>query len=439
MTTYNILIKSPAERELIIQRAIESSTKSEDFYYFRGTKTPLPLIRISIDVPIYRLANFRTFTDQREFIAKENVEVDLFKKGQEKESVQLIQHNILSRLAKKGKEGSIVPVIDVLRKEKQREPLLITSFGVMVNGNRRLAAMRELYNENSSDATNFSHVDLMVLPKDATESEIIDIEASLQGQRETKLDYDWIGDAQLVKSQVQLHKSTMNVAERLNRSEKDIKNTLLALAEADLYLKEWVKSEGEYNKVKEDAEQFFKDLPKSLDGKSNQLGNASRYIAWSLFENRAKLPSRIYAFNSAFGNLAEDVLDRFANNMGISTEDVTDDSNKEEYEISIELEESEPTYEKIIEIIKDQSNEDAVKSLINASIDAIESAKGQKSGEAALIAINQAHSKLKSVDITKANANTYKAIQKQLESIVNISNKLSDSLLKITGGIEKTN
>jgi hypothetical protein len=429
---YTVTLLSPAERTAIIKRAIDaSSLPKEDFYDFRSTKIPLPVIRISSAVPIYRMENFRTFTDQKEYLNTADVENDFFLKGQENESVQQIQHEILDKLARKGKDKSITPVIDALRKEKQREPLLITANGIMVNGNRRLAAIRELSKDNTPETASFADVTLMVLPADATPEEIIDIEASLQGRPETKLDYDWIGDAQLVKAQVNIHRSNYNVSQRLNRSEKDIKNTLQALAEADLYLKEWIGSEGEYSRVKDDAEQFFKDLPKNLEGKSAQLENVSRVIAWSLFDNRFRLPTRIYDYNAAFGKLAEDVVERLAENLGISTEEANTEDAEDYFSIDIASEDSEATYDGVINALKDKSNEDAVTFLIEATLDAIETAKGQKSGDAALKAVSQANSKLVSVDLSKANASTYKTIKKQLDAIAGITARLSSSVSEL--------
>jgi len=426
---YTVTIISPAEREATIKRAISSPLRTEDFYYFRNTTYPLPVIRIKIDIPIYRMENFRTFTDQKEYLIKENLNSDYFQKGQESETVQQIQHKLLSSLARKGKEGSVVPVIDVLRKDKQQEVLLITATGIVVNGNRRLAAMRDLYSENTPETSSFSHVNVMVLPPDATWEEIIDIEASLQGRPETRLDYDWIGDAQLINTQVNIHKSTANVAERLNRTEKEIKNSLQALAEADLYLKEWAKAEGEYSRIKDDAEQFFKDLPKRLEGKDSQLESASRAIAWTLFENRAKLPSRIYDYNAAFGKLAADVLDRFSNNLGIATGQGESNSDDGDFAVDIGTDEDVVTYDGVIDVLQESAdNEDTITALIEAVIDSIETEKGQKSGDAALKAISQAHSKMMSIDLSRANPSTYAAISKQLEAITNISARLKDSL-----------
>lgn len=430
--TYNIVLASRAEREAQIKKSLLSSIGTEDFYDFRNTKYTLKVIRIGIALPVYRMENFRTFTDQKEFIVSNKKDKDFFVKGQETESVQQQQHELLAKLAKKGVSDSIIPVIDVLRKEKQREPLLISSSGVVVNGNRRLAAMRELYAEDPSAYSEFSHVNCMVLPEDATADEIVDVEASLQAKPETKLDYDWIGDAQLINRLLNMGRTPAQVADKLNRGEREIKNSIQALAEAELYLKDWAHAEGEYNKIKEDAEQLFKDLPKRLEGKDARLQDASRAIAWSLFENRDRLDRRVYDFNAAFGKLAADVLDRVADDLGLCDAGYSSSGGIEDNDFSVDIgaeDDSSSSYDAVIEALRDEATKDeAVDVLIEACQSAIETEKGQKSGEAALKAVSQAHSKLVSVDLSKASPQTYAGIRKQLEAIQGLANKLMGKL-----------
>ena len=211
--TFSVKIFPRADREAMITKHLTSPQGEEDFYDFRSQKTKLKVIRVEINLPVYRMENFRTYTDQREQIAKEKLDSDYFLKGQELQTVQQKQHEILKKLAE-SKKGSIALITEVLEKEGQRERILISSTGVVINGNRRLAALRE----NGVD-----YVDCMVLPADATADEIVDIEANLQGKPNTKLDYDWIGDAQLINRLVHMGRSTKDVAERLNRTEADIK------------------------------------------------------------------------------------------------------------------------------------------------------------------------------------------------------------------------
>lgn len=425
--SYVVKLTAPAERETIIEKALKSPIGSEAFYDFRSTKYDLPVIRVGIDLLVYRMENFRTYTDQHEYIAKEKKQANFFSAGQEIESVQQVQHEMLVRLAKKGVADSVVPVIDVLEKEGQRESILITASGVVVNGNRRLAAMREL---------GMTHLNVMVLPADATVDEIVDIEASLQGRPETKLDYDWIGDGELINRLIGMGRTTKQVSDQLNRAEKDIKNAIQALTEADLYLKEWAHAEGEYSRIREDAEQLFKDLPKRLEGKDANLAQASRVIAWTLFDNREKLPGRIYEFNPAFGKLASDVLDRVASDLGLSTSDAfdteEDEAKNDDFSIDFDDEEEAVSYDSVIDALKDESTRDeAIEVLIEAAQSAIEMEKGQKSGEAALKALSQANGKIASVDLSRAAPETYPKIKKQLDTIEKLCDHLRAKLAEL--------
>lgn len=428
---YKVQITAPVNRTSTIASKVVASSDKREFYGFRNRRNELPLIQVPIDLPIYRMENFRTFTDQRDYIAAENKGTDYFSTGQESEEAQQAQHQLLYRLALKGKADSIVPVAAVLEVEGQREPLLITAGGVVVNGNRRLAALRELYAQGSK-FSHFSHIDVLVLPQDATAEEIVDVEANLQAVPETKLDYDWIGEAQLINRLVGLGRTHKEVADQLRRKEKDIKYAIQTLAEADLYLKEAPGSEGSYSEIREDAEQLFGDLPKLLDGKSEQMKEASRVIAWTLYQNKGRLEGRLYDYNPAIGNLADAVLDRVADELGIETEAGGQDGEGTDDDFAIDLDDENPvtSFAGVVEALKAPDNDAAIEVLIEAAQTEIQLEKGQKSGTAALRSVQQAHTKLASVDLSKAEKSTIPKIAKQLDAIKSIIAALEDKIAK---------
>lgn len=428
---YKVQITAPVNRTSTIASKVVASSDKREFYGFRNRRNELPLIQVPIDLPIYRMENFRTFTDQRDYIAAESKGTDYFSAGQESEEAQQAQHQLLYRLALKGKADSIVPVAAVLEVEGQREPLLITAGGVVVNGNRRLAALRELYAQGSK-FSHFSHIDVLVLPQDATAEEIVDVEANLQAVPETKLDYDWIGEAQLINRLVGLGRTHKEVADQLRRKEKDIKYAIQTLAEADLYLKEAPGSEGSYSEIREDAEQLFGDLPKLLDGKSEQMKEASRVIAWTLYQNKGRLEGRLYDYNSAIGNLADAVLDRVADELGIETEAGGQDGEGTDDDFAIDLDDENPvtSFAGVVEALKTPDNDAAIEVLIEAAQTEIQLEKGQKSGTAALRSVQQAHTKLASVDLSKAEKSTIPKIAKQLDAIKSIIAALEDKIAK---------
>lgn len=430
---YKIQLTAPVNRAATIASKVVASTEKREFFEFRNRTSHLPLIQVPIDLPVYRVENYRTFTDQRDYISGEGKKADYFASGQESEEVQQAQHQLLYRLALMGKTKEDASVSDVLETQGQRQPLLITAGGVVVNGNRRLAALRELY-DNGSKFSHFSHVDVLVLPPDATAEEIVDIEANLQAISDVKLDYDWIGEAQLINRLVNLGRTTAQVATQLRRKEKDIKYAIQTLAEADLYLKEAPGTEGNYSEIREDAEQLFGDLPKLLEGKTEPMKEASRVIAWTLYQNKGRLDGRLYDYNAAIGGLADDVLDRVADELGIATETAVEDSSDsedEDFAIDIGEEPQDTNFSGVIEALKATDNDAAIEALIEATQTVIQLDKGQRSGNAALKSVQQAHTKLASVDLSKAEKSTVPKISKQLEAIKTLVGELEKKIAKL--------
>jgi tetratricopeptide (TPR) repeat protein len=416
--TYKIDLIPRAEREAMIAKRLDAANEfGETIYDFRsGSFTP-KVISLPIDVPVYRMENCRTFSAQQTEVAREGLTKDFFEKGQELTTAQQAQHEILAKLAKQGTE-SVTPIISVLEKDGQREAILITSTGVVVNGNRRLSAMRELKTRKDGSVDGrFTNINCAVLPSDVTRDEIDDIEADLQARPQTKLDYDWIGDARLIRRQVGKGRSTKEVADRLRRSKPDIENVLQALDEADLYLSEWVKKPGEYDLL-QDGQQIFGDLPKAIAKKDVNLQNASRAIAWSIYENRDKISGRVYRLNAAFGKLAPKVLEILEERLELPVNDYDDAADEDDFAIDIDDDGGSKDYTPIIEALHDEDDdEDRITTLIDACETAIELDKGQKNEEAALRALGQVNSKVTGIDISAAGTSTLPAILKQVGSI----------------------
>ncbi len=432
-TAYKVKIRSVAEREAKIRAAVAASKETRDFYEFRSRLEKLSLVRLAENLLLYRMENFRTYIAQREYVLRDKKPSDYFLTGQENESIQQIQHEILTKLARQGRSDTVVPVIEVLRVEKQREPLLVTYRGVVVNGNRRLAGMRELWCEDKIAFSDFEYVNCLVLPEDASVSEIVDIEAALQAKPETRLDYDWIGDCQLIQRLLDLGKTVEEVAQRLNRKTSEIKNSLAALTEANLYLKDWAKAEGEYSRV-EEAEQFFNDLPGLLQGKDPTMTDASRVIAWNLFENRNSLRERLYAFNPAVGKYAAVVLDRTAKALHIPLQS-EETAEEGEFAVDVDTGQSEISYQPLVGALRDpEKKEEALDALIDVCRGVVETEKGKRTGSAAVRALTAAVNRLNEVDLGAAEPKTHSTIENLLTQITERVTGLRSVLKKLHPG-----
>jgi hypothetical protein len=75
----------------------------------------------------------------------------------------------------------------------QQHPGLITRSGILVNGNTRCAALREL---------GVRHIRVAVLPPDTTRQDISTVELSLQLRRENKRDYSYINQLIAIEEQL---------------------------------------------------------------------------------------------------------------------------------------------------------------------------------------------------------------------------------------------
>lgn len=415
--------RMPHERQTLIAAAIANSTETHTFYEHQNRRAELPVIRLDIAVPVYRLTNYRTRTAQLKYIHDHNTATDFFSAGQENESAQQAQHDILTVFAKQGRAASVLPIMAELEHEEQREPLLITDAGIIVNGNRRLAAMRELFCERPTVFRHFSHVDCAVLPSSITPEDIREIEVRLQMRPETKLPYGWINESMAVRELIDGGRRPDYVADLMNKKPRDVERAVKALIEVDIYLKEWLRQPDEYQLV-EDAEQFFNDLARALDGVEGDLLEAKRRIGWALVANSDNLGRRIYEFNFSFDKKTDEVVTALSDRLGIDltprhhVKESPIDNDELAVDIGDDEDDTEISLEAFVDTLDDISQRDTiVQELMDVCNTIREQDRQGAIGNQALNAVKDANSKLMSVDLSKADPNTYNAIDAQLATV----------------------
>lgn len=440
---YQTNTKVPHERQTLIGDAAKDAKEKHTFYEYQNKRTELPVIRLDITVPIYRMANYRTRTAQLKYIHDHKVAHDFFSAGQENELAQQAQHNILTYFAKQGRSTSVSPIITELETEEQREPLLITDRGVVVNGNRRLAAIRELFAERPGEFKHFSHVDCAVLPASVTPEEVREIEVRLQMRPETKLPYGWIDESIAVQEMIGSGKKADYVADLMKKKKKDVERMARALTEVDIYLKEWLREPGEYQLV-EDAEQYFNDLAKALDGVEGDALEAKRRIAWALVSNSGNLKRRIYDYNFSFDKKTDEVIaalsERLSIDLSSKVGSADNDGNDIDDQLDIDLGDDDDDGNEIslgafIEAFDDLSQRDVTSNELIEVCDWIwEQGREDAIGQQALKAIQTANSKLMSVDLSKADTTTYAAIEAQLCAVIARADALRAALAPFKAG-----
>jgi hypothetical protein len=276
------------------------------------------VITVPIDLPVYRMNNGRTRSSQLEYVAEQGLAEDYFATGQENEEAQEIQHSLLEGFASEGTD-SITPITEVLAQDGQQEPIVISPTGVVLNGNRRLAAMRLLFDRDPTAHASFANVECAVLPN-LTAEQALDMEVRLQMTPQTLLDYSWVDEALTIEAALDMGKDHRQVAALMRKSAQAVTAARAALNEARIYLDLWEKKPERFHLVK-NKQQFFTDLVKSLKNKGIEEMDASRRVAW-MIESADGLAGRVYNYSFVFGESTETVVGKVAEKLGTSVQQV---------------------------------------------------------------------------------------------------------------------
>lgn len=201
---------------------------------FQGQNKDLPIVRIPIDLPKYRMVNGRTASLQVEHLAlNRDLRRDLFTGDAEMWDAQEAQHELLLKLGRQSELDKYFA--DAAH--KQVDPLILDQHGFAVNGNRRLACWRELFHVDPAKYDHFQHIDVVVLPH-ANERDINQLEARLQIEKDIRAEYNWDAQANMMVSKMQRDGATANELCHLYKmKESELKELLDMRAYADEYLK----------------------------------------------------------------------------------------------------------------------------------------------------------------------------------------------------------
>jgi hypothetical protein len=168
-----------------------------------------PVIKLPVDAVIYNHRSHRIKAQLESHPQRKTVEDD--PTGEE---AQKVIESILR--ATEGYE----PLTSNLAEVGQRDAGVVTSSGLLVNANTRLAALREI--------DPHGHIRVAVLPKDATDKDIDQLELSLQIQRDFKQDYSFTNELLFIEDLISIYSySAEDVAKALNwaasSDEKELK------------------------------------------------------------------------------------------------------------------------------------------------------------------------------------------------------------------------
>lgn len=411
-------------RKHLIKELTDSSSEERPFYQDPARDLNLKIVTLDIDVPIYRMENARTRPAQIRYLYENKItNKDYFKNGQEDVDIQRIQHKLLLEFAKEevGSESG-TDIWTVLQQDgKQTDEILITHEGVVVNGNRRLAAMRELSMGDEGNPK-FKKVRALVLPPDVGGKDIKKIEVRLQVTPQTILPYTWTAEALLIKD---LQADNIDAAEirKLMRKEKqqDIDDIVGRLIEADTYLTECLKQPEHYAEADKQEQQFI-ELQKALKTKKPSEQDAARKVFSSITKYADDSERRVYDYRTAFGKNMTKVLDRFAAVEGIALQ-APPPAPKEDIFGGGAPVDPIARYKPVLDRIGKYEKDDA-KKLREATEFVLESERNENDSRQPLVKLQAAENALNAVrpenapaDVKNEMRSVFSRIQKLVESI----------------------
>jgi hypothetical protein len=245
------------KRVKFLQELAETKSGHTHGIRFQSKFQHMQIYRVPIELPKYRLKNGRTAAAQIEYLATHSkISRDIFQKDPESEEAQRIQHELLKQMV--NDQG----LFDYFKSGHEQElPFILTNTGFIVNGNRRVCAMRELLEEDRKQYERFATVDIVILPQ-CSEQDIDWLEGKEQIHKDITADYSWVTTAVMYRTRMQEHNQDLEyVASLYEVKRPEISEMLDMLGHAETYLRDRGK-EGQYSAVA-GAEYAFRQLRKN--------------------------------------------------------------------------------------------------------------------------------------------------------------------------------
>ena len=241
--------------------------------YKGSTRTEI-VWRIPLDYLIYNKYNGRIGSDVLSYETQNgelNAEVDS-------------DRQLIEKFLYDSKKDRNKATMDSLLKIGQQRYGIVTSDGIIVDGNRRAMLLNKLYHEYQSLGYSYSQVEkckyflAIILPDDAEERDIQQLETIYQMGEDDKLDYNPIEKYLKCKELKRLGFKEREIAEFMSEKESQIKEWLDILALMEEYLQEYG-YDGIYTRL-EKTEGPFVDLKNYLDSYSKRGANV-RNVDWT--------------------------------------------------------------------------------------------------------------------------------------------------------------
>lgn len=226
----------------------------------------LPTVEVGVDWVRFSTLNHRTRAEQLQAVHVSK-RPDLFSRDPLGKAAQDAQYEILRS------QAGFSALKNDLKERQQQEPAILTAEGVLINGNRRSAALRSLFYDENHRASGY--VECLVLPEDALPEELVDLEAELQVAQTFKEDYSWVNEAMLIEELYKReHMDAMRVAQKMHRKPADVKALYEKLQQLHqlVALSKGARLHIDFN----DNESAFDELARHIRGKQKSEADSVR-------------------------------------------------------------------------------------------------------------------------------------------------------------------
>ena len=196
---------------------------------YRGTLQPFHVYEIPLEILIYNQYNGRIGSVVKSF-EKQNHTLN----PENPEDVTIIENFLW-----KSKESSNAKTLESLRSTGQIKFGIVTSDGVIIDGNRRASLMnRILHDANSSteERNRARYFKAVILPDSANQRDILQLETSFQMGEDEKVDYNPIEKYLKCKDLEDANFTRDEIASFMGISKKDVDTYLEILELMDQYL-----------------------------------------------------------------------------------------------------------------------------------------------------------------------------------------------------------
>jgi hypothetical protein len=337
-----------------------------------GKNEPIDVFRVPVELPKYRLNNTRTLPVQEQYIFSNKKNPDFFA-DVESDEAQQVQHELLKKLI--GSSDVDKNLIKYFKKNEQTDPLILTSDGFVISGNRRLCTFREL-------SERFPLIRVAILPK-LDEEQVDSIEDYFEQETDIKDPFSWIGRAMGYRRRMEKYKySVEQLAKKIDVNKGEISALVDRLEIADRYL-EYIGRPKDYDEVLKDEQGFMKiDAYQQKEKINIPKRTAFEKLSFIALANKGLFSDRMYNNVPIIYEAQEKIEEKLRSEFPAELEAIEADKKTPVVE-SLRVKSNESV--SIIKLIDDPERQEKVAELISDTIQEVKALKLDKKKKSSVL------------------------------------------------------